>query len=45
MWDLGYVPVIQALGYQPVRADQDTGASCRVLTHNVEATRQRGITE
>jgi hypothetical protein len=26
LWDRGYVPVIQALGYQPVRADQDTGA-------------------
>jgi hypothetical protein len=26
LWDRAYVPVIQALGYQPVRADQDTGA-------------------
>jgi tetratricopeptide (TPR) repeat protein len=26
LWDRGYVPVIQALGYEPVRADQDTGA-------------------
>jgi hypothetical protein len=26
LWDRGYVPVIQALGYQPIRADQDTGA-------------------
>jgi len=26
LWDRGYVPAIQALGYQPVRADQDTGA-------------------
>jgi tetratricopeptide (TPR) repeat protein len=26
LWDRGYVPVITALGYEPVRADQDTGA-------------------
>jgi hypothetical protein len=26
LWDRGYVPVINALGYEPVRADQDTGA-------------------
>jgi len=26
LWDRAYVPVIQALGYQPVRADQDTDA-------------------
>src|SRR5262245_17408381 len=26
LWDKGYVPVIKALGYEPVRADQDTGA-------------------
>ena len=26
LWDRGYFPVIQALGYQPMRADQDTGA-------------------
>jgi MAP3K TRAFs-binding domain len=26
LWDKGYVPVIEELGYQPVRADQDTGA-------------------
>jgi tetratricopeptide (TPR) repeat protein len=26
LWDRGYVPVIKALGYDPVRADQDTGA-------------------
>jgi hypothetical protein len=25
LWDHGYVPVIKALGYEPVRADQDTG--------------------
>jgi tetratricopeptide (TPR) repeat protein len=24
LWDHGYVPVIKALGYEPVRADQDT---------------------
>jgi hypothetical protein len=26
LWDRAYVPVIDALGYQPVRADQDSGA-------------------
>lgn len=26
LWDLGYVPVIKGLGYEPVRADQDTSA-------------------
>ena len=26
LWDRGYVPVIEALGYHPVRADQDAGA-------------------
>jgi hypothetical protein len=26
LWDRGYVPVIEALGYEAVRADQDTGA-------------------
>ncbi|WP_342724708.1 TRAFs-binding domain-containing protein [Bradyrhizobium sp. B097] len=26
LWDRAYVPVIKALGYQPVRADQDTSA-------------------
>ena len=25
LWDRGYVPIIKALGYEPVRADQDTG--------------------
>src|SRR6266700_2048881 len=25
LWDRGYVPVIRDLGYEPVRADQDTG--------------------
>ena len=27
LWNKAYLPVIQALGYEPVRADQDTGAS------------------
>jgi tetratricopeptide (TPR) repeat protein len=26
LWDHGYVPVIKELGYEPVRADQDSGA-------------------
>ena len=26
LWDRGYVPAIKALGYEPVRADQDVGA-------------------
>ena len=26
LWDRGYVPVTKELGYEPVRADQDTGA-------------------
>jgi hypothetical protein len=26
LWDRSYVPVIKDLGYEPVRADQDTGA-------------------
>ena len=26
LWDRAYVPVIEALGYEPMRADQDTGA-------------------
>jgi hypothetical protein len=25
LWDRGYVPTIKSLGYEPVRADQDTG--------------------
>jgi hypothetical protein len=25
LWDRGYVPTLKALGYDPVRADQDTG--------------------
>ena len=27
LWNKAYLPVITALGYEPVRADQDTGAS------------------
>jgi tetratricopeptide (TPR) repeat protein len=27
LWNKAYLPVIQSLGYEPVRADQDTGAS------------------
>ena len=34
LWDRGYVPVIEALGYHPVRADQDTGAL--VITQMLE---------
>jgi hypothetical protein len=26
LWDLAYVPVIKSLGYEPVRADQETGS-------------------
>jgi tetratricopeptide (TPR) repeat protein len=26
LWDKAYVPVIEELGYEPIRADQDTGA-------------------
>ena len=26
LWDRAYAPMIEALGYEPVRADQDTGA-------------------
>jgi len=26
LWDRAFVPVIETLGYEPVRADQDTGA-------------------
>ena len=26
LWDRAYVPAIKALGYEPVRADQDTSA-------------------
>jgi hypothetical protein len=26
LWDRGYVPTIKSLGYEPVRADQDSGA-------------------
>ena len=34
LWDRGYVPVIESLGYHPVRADQDTGAL--VITQMLE---------
>ncbi|MEJ8853505.1 TRAFs-binding domain-containing protein [Variovorax robiniae] len=34
LWDNAYVPVIEALGYQPVRADQDTGAM--IITQMLE---------
>jgi hypothetical protein len=27
LWDKALAPLIEALGYQPVRADQDLGAS------------------
>lgn len=34
LWDRGYVPVIKALGYEPIRADQDTGTL--VITQMLE---------
>jgi tetratricopeptide (TPR) repeat protein len=34
LWDRAYAPVIQTLGYEPVRADQDTGAM--IITQMVE---------
>ncbi|MEJ8848024.1 TRAFs-binding domain-containing protein [Variovorax rhizosphaerae] len=34
LWDNAYVHVIEALGYQPVRADQDTGAM--IITQMLE---------
>ncbi|SDR61720.1 protein of unknown function [Paraburkholderia tuberum] len=34
LWDLAYVPVIEALGYEPVRADQDTGSM--IITQMLE---------
>jgi tetratricopeptide (TPR) repeat protein len=34
LWDRAYAPVIQALGYEPVRADQDTGAM--IITQMIE---------
>lgn len=34
LWDRAYVPVITALGYEPVRADQDTGAM--IITQMLE---------
>ncbi|WP_168788295.1 tetratricopeptide repeat-containing protein [Paraburkholderia aromaticivorans] len=34
LWDLAYVPVIEELGYEPVRADQDT--SSMIITQMLE---------
>jgi hypothetical protein len=34
LWDRAYAPVIQTLGYEPVRADQDTGAM--IITQMIE---------
>lgn len=34
LWDRAYVPAITALGYEPVRADQDTGAM--IITQMLE---------
>ncbi|MBC8730259.1 TRAFs-binding domain-containing protein [Paraburkholderia sp. UCT2] len=34
LWDLAYVPAIRALGYEPVRADQDTGSM--IITQMLE---------
>jgi hypothetical protein len=34
LWDRAFAPTIQALGYQPVRADQDTGAL--IITQMIE---------
>ena len=34
LWDRAFAPTIQALGYEPVRADQDTGAL--IITQMVE---------
>ncbi|HXZ16294.1 MAG TPA: TRAFs-binding domain-containing protein [Roseiarcus sp.] len=34
LWDRAYAPVIQSLGYEPVRADQDTGAM--IITQMIE---------
>src|SRR5208283_916524 len=34
LWDRAYAPVIEALGYEPVRADQDTGAM--IITQMIE---------
>ena len=34
LWDRAYAPVIEALGYEPVRADQDTGSM--IITQMIE---------
>jgi hypothetical protein len=34
LWDRAYAPVIEGLGYEPVRADQDTGAM--IITQMIE---------
>ncbi len=34
LWDRAFAPTIQALGYEPVRADQDTGAL--IITQMIE---------
>jgi tetratricopeptide (TPR) repeat protein len=34
LWDYAYVPAIKSLGYEPVRADQDTGAM--IITQMLE---------
>jgi MAP3K TRAFs-binding domain len=34
LWDRAYAPVIKGLGYEPVRADQDTGAM--IITQMIE---------
>jgi hypothetical protein len=34
LWDRAYAPVIEALGYKPVRADQDTGSM--IITQMIE---------
>ena len=34
LWDRAYAPVIKDLGYEPVRADQDTGAM--IITQMIE---------
>jgi hypothetical protein len=34
LWDRAYAPVIETLGYEPVRADQDTGSM--IITQMIE---------
>jgi hypothetical protein len=34
LWDRAFAPVIKELGYEPVRADQDTGAL--IVTQMIE---------